>query len=250
MIDQLRSEWIKLRSTRLLYGLVAVHLGVTLLQVILIFVNAGRINTPSLGTTESFLRLIATSSYGQYVALLLGVLLMTTEHRHQTISGTYIAQPDRGVVLGAKAILGIVVGAAISLTGLVATAAVAVPWLTSFGLEIDVAHGRYAGAAAGTVGVAAVYALMGVGLGTLIPNATAAIGAAVGYALVVENLVVGLAFQRLLHWFPGGAATALVGARPLASGRVSPLQAASVLLAYGVAFVSLGLLAAKRRDIT
>lgn len=28
---------------------------------------------------------------------------------------------------------------------------------------------------------------------TLVPNATAAIGAAVGYALVVENLVVGLA---------------------------------------------------------
>lgn len=249
MLAQLRSESIKLRSTRLLLGLVGAHLVVTLLQVVLIVVNAGRINTPSLGTTESFLRFIAASAYGQYIALVVGVLLVASEHRHKTISATYIIQPARGVVIAAKAMLGAVAGAAVAVAGLTATAAIVVPWLSGMGVDIDVAHSRYAVAVAGTVAVAAVYGALGVGLGALIPNATAAIGAAVGYALVVENLVVGLAFPSLLRWFPGGAATALVGARPLASGPVAPVEAAAVLLAYAAAFLVLGFAVTARRDV-
>jgi ABC-2 type transport system permease protein len=249
MIAQLRSEWIKLRSTRLLYGLVGVHLAVTLLQVALIFVNAGRINTPSLGTTESFLRFVATSSYGSFVALILGILLVGNEHRHQTISATYITQPARGLVMAAKAVLGGVTGAFVSIIGLAGTAALALPLLMSKGVPIDVAHGRYLIAVAGTVLAAAVYGLLGVGLGALVKNTTAAIGAAVGYALIVENVLVSVAFPDLGRWLPGGAVNALVGATPMAAGSFSPVAAAAVLAAYGVAFLALGLVATTRRDV-
>lgn len=249
MLAQVHSEWIKLRSTRLLFGLVGAHLVVTLLQVVLIFVNAGRLNTPSLGTTESFLRFIAASSYGQYIALVLGVLLVAGEHHHKTISATYIIQPRRGVVVLAKAVLSAAAGAAVAGAGLAATAAVVIPWLRGLGVDIDVAHGRYAFAVAGTVAVGATYGVLGVGLGALVPNATAAIGAAVGYALVVENLVVGLTLPSVLRWFPGGAATALVGARPLAGGHVPAVEAAAVLLAYGAVFLVVGLAVTARRDV-
>jgi ABC-2 type transport system permease protein len=249
MIAQLRSEWIKLRSTRLLYGLVGIHLAVTLLQVALIFVNAGRINTPSLGTTESVLRFVATSSYGSYVALILGILLIGNEHRHHTISATYITQPARGVVLAAKALLGGTTGASVSAIGLAATAALAVPLLVAKGVPIDVAHSRYLLAVAGTLLAAAVYGLLGVGLGALVKNTTAAIGAAVGYALVVENVLVALAFPGLGPWLPGGAVNALVGTTPSAAGYSSPATAAVVLAVYGVFFLALGFVATTRRDV-
>jgi ABC-2 type transport system permease protein len=249
MIAQLRSEWIKLRSTRLLFGLVGVHLAVTLLQVGLIFVNAGRINTPSLGTTESFLRFVATSSYGSYVALILGILLVGNEHRHQTISATYITRPDRGVVLAAKALLGGTAGAVVSVIGLVGTAALAWPLLIAKGVPIDVAHSRYLIAVAGTIVAAGVYGLLGVGLGALVKNTTAAIGAAVGYALIVENVLVAVAFPGLGRWLPGGAVNALVGATPTAAGYSSPAIAAAVLAAYGVVVLALGFVATTRRDV-
>jgi ABC-2 type transport system permease protein len=249
MIAQLRSEWIKLRSTRLLYGLVGIHLAVTLLQVGLIFVNAGRINTPSLGTTESFLRFVATSSYGSYVALILGILLVGNEHRHQTISATYITQPARSVVLTAKAVLGGAAGASVSAIGLAATAGLALPLLIAKGVPIDVAHGRYLIAVAGTVMAAGVYGLLGVGLGALVKNTTAAIGAAVGYALIVENVLVAVAFPGLGRWLPGGAVNALVGAAPTAAGYSSPATAAAVLAVYGVAVLALGFVATARRDV-
>jgi ABC-2 type transport system permease protein len=249
MTAQLRAEWIKLRSTRLAYGLAAAHLAVTLLQVVLIFVNAGRLHTPSLGTTESVLRLLAASSYGSYIALVLGVLLVAGEHRHQTITATYITQPTRRVVLGAKALLAGASGAAIAAVGLTATAALAVGWLSLNGVGLDLGHGRFAVAVLGTIVVSAVYGLLGVGLGALLPNAAAAIGVVVGYGLVVENLVVGLALPTLLQWLPGGAATALIGARQLASGPVAPAQAAAVLLTYGAAFLALGFAANSRRNV-
>jgi ABC-2 type transport system permease protein len=249
MTAQLRSEWIKLRSTRLLYGLAGIHLAVSLLQVALIFVNAGRINTPSLGTTESFLRFVATSSYGSYVALILGILLVGNEHRHQTISATYITQPARAVVLTAKAVLGGAAGAAVSAIGLAATAALVVPLLTAKGVPIDVAHGRYLMAVAGTVLAAGVYGLLGVGLGALVKNTTAALGAAVGYALIVENVLVAVAFPGLGPWLPGGAVNALVGATPTAAGYSSPAIAAAVLAVYGVVVLALGFVATTRRDV-
>jgi ABC-2 type transport system permease protein len=249
MIAQLRSEWIKLRSTRLLYGLVGIHLAVTLLQVGLIFVNAGRINTPSLGTTESFLRFVATSSYGSYVALILGILLVGNEHRHNTISATYITQPARGIVLAAKAILGGATGAGVSAIGLAGTAALALPLLIAKAVPIDVAHSRYLIAVVGTVLAAAVYGLLGVALGALVKNTTAAIGAAVGYALVVENILVAVAFPNLGRWLPGGAVDSLVGATPTASGHASPAIAAAVLAVYGVVLLALGFVATTRRDV-
>jgi ABC-2 type transport system permease protein len=249
MIAQLRSEWIKLRSTRLLYGLAGIHLAVSLLQVALIFVNAGRINTPSLGTTESFLRFVATSSYGSYVALILGILLVGNEHRHQTISATYITQPARAVVLTAKAVLGGAAGAAVSAIGLAATAALVVPLLIAKGVPIDVTHGRYLMAVAGTVLAAGVYGLLGVGLGALVKNTTAALGAAVGYALIVENVLVAVAFPGLGPWLPGGAVNALVGATPTAAGYSSPAIAAAVLAVYGVVVLALGFVATTRRDV-
>lgn len=249
MTRQLRAEWVKLRSVRLLHGLVAAHVVVTLLQVVLVFVNAGRITTPSLGTTASFLRLVGASSYGQYLALVLGVLVVAGEHRHGTITATYLVRPARGVALGAKTLLAAAGGAGMAAVGLWATAAVAVPWLHALGVEVDVAHGRYAVAVAGTVVVAALYGVLGAGLAGLVPNATGVIGAALAYGIVVENLLVTLAFPRLLPWVPGGAATALVGVRVMPGPPVPAWFSASVLAAWVAVVLAGGWAATARRDV-
>lgn len=249
MKHQMRAEWIKLRSTRVLSGLLAVHVAVTLLQLSLLFVNAGRLHTPSLGTTESVLRMIASSSYGAYVALVLGLLLVATEFRHKTISGTYLVQPHRAKVLGAKAVLGAASGAGIALAGLLATALVSFAWLGLNEVPLDLLHSRYLMALIGTVAVGAVYGAMGVGLGAIVPNSTAAIAGVVGYGIVVENLVIGLAFSDLLRWLPGGAATAIVGVKSLPGAQIGWLAAGGVLAAYALAVTALGFLATTRRDV-
>jgi len=249
MIAQLRSEWIKLRSTRLFASLLVAHVLLIVLQIALNIAESGSIDTPSLGTTDSYMDLLSSPSYGMYLALMIGVVVVTNEHRHKTVASLYINQPVRAVVLGAKAVLGTGVGAGIAALGLLVTAAVALPWLALLGIDLDLAHGRYALIVGGSVLVMAVYGLIGVGLAAVLPQAPAAIGAAVGYSLIIESLLVGNIVPHLLRWLPGGAVRVLYGVQTHPGGPVAPAEAALVLVAYGAAFVAFGLYATSRRDV-
>jgi len=93
VIALLRSELLKLRSTRTALGMGIAAALVTVLPAVLLvaFLPKGTI-----GGDEARTILTAGSSLVAYIVLVFGILGMTGEYRHGTITYTYLATPRRG----------------------------------------------------------------------------------------------------------------------------------------------------------
>ena len=100
----------------------------------------------------------------------------------------------------------------------------------------------------GAMAATALYAMVGVGLGSLIRNQTAAVVVALVWVMVVEGLLVSF-LPEVGRWLPGGAVAALTGVTT-ENGGLLPMWAGALLFAaYGLAFAAAGTRFVMRRDI-
>ena len=58
-----------------------------------------------------------------------GILLVTNEYRHGTVMTTFLAEPRRERVLGAKLVVALLTGAGFGLVAMAVSTLVAAPWL-------------------------------------------------------------------------------------------------------------------------
>lgn len=137
MSRALRAEVLKLRSTRLLVGLSAGALALVLLGVALTLGFEGQQGTPELTGEEGVRSVLSQVGGGWIFTLILGVLGMTGELRHGTLTPTFLATPRRGRVLAAK--LAVYAGVGVVVTALCALAVLAVglPWLAAKDISVD-----------------------------------------------------------------------------------------------------------------
>ena len=212
---------------------------------------------------------------------MLGVLIITGESRHKTVTPTFLAEPRRGRVVAAKLGIafggGIVLGALTMLAGLVVglvLVAVKVhsclsPAGVSQGMSQALCssqHGIYFVAnthdlwhdwsriAPGVILGTVLFAIYGLGLGALLKNQVVAIVVGLGFTLVVETIV-GAIWPSIGEYLPGQAATALEdAARTSFRGSNTLLLpwwgGASASLVYGVALTFVGTFTTLRSDIT
>src|SRR5918994_217474 len=61
------------------------------------------------------------TAVGYVFPLLIGTLMVTTEFRHKTLSPTFLATPQRGLVLSGKVLVGVVLGVLFGVVGLVSS---------------------------------------------------------------------------------------------------------------------------------
>ena len=146
------------------------------------------------------------------IALLLGVLAMTGEYRHQTITTTFLSTPRRRDVVIAKLGAQLLTGALIGASSVLASAAVALPWLRAEGIPTELDN-RTLSVAAGVIASAALYGTLGVSIGALIRNQTAAFAAILVWLLAIEGAI-GQMFhdEEFVRWLPVSAARDIVGA--------------------------------------
>lgn len=242
------AEFLKLRTTRLVYGLLAATLALAVAGTLGTVAISGEMEqTFSLDTAEGVRNVFSNAGAGSIFVLVLGILGMTSEFRHNTVTETFLVTPTRGQVVTAKLVTFAVVGLIFALLAAAATVAVALAALASKG--IDVAVGDYAGVLAGVVAITVAYGLLGVAVGSLIRNSTAAVIVALAWSFVVEGLLVGLV-PEIGRWLPGGAAAAVSGQSVPGSELLAPAVAVLVLAAYVVAFSAAGTRFVIRRDIT
>jgi ABC-2 type transport system permease protein len=248
MIRLIRAEFTKLRTTRVVYGMAAAMAAFALLTVLGGVAVAGQQGSPAL-SAESLPMLVAgpvTLLSG--AALLLGILGMAGEFRHQTVTQTFLVTPDRGRVVAAKLVAYPLAGIALALVTLAFTAAVAAGWLAAKGItpSLDAPYGRMVGVA--LLG-AALCGLVGVGIAALVRNQVAALVGTVVWVLIVEGLLMSLVNAPSLgKWLPSAAAAAAITSP--GGAHLSRLAGTLLLAGYALAFALAGTRLVVRRDIT
>jgi ABC-type transport system involved in multi-copper enzyme maturation permease subunit len=272
MIPAIRAEFLKLTTTRLWWILGLILIGYVAFTAALIAGLFGALgdqlaaqpDAPQL-PPESLPPIVysSTTAVGYVFPLILGTLAVTSEVRYQTLTPTFLAVPRRGRVLAAKLVVLAVTGAISGGLGLVASMGAGAPILAATGNDPGIGDPNTWLLAGRVILAMALWAVIGVGVGSLIQNQIAAIIVVLAFTQFVEPL---LRFgTSIWEWtahvgkfLPGAASDALVGSSIFTSlgtgtSQVQSLdwwQGGLVLLGYAATAAVGGYLTAWRRDIT
>src|SRR5215213_8080825 len=199
-----RSEWIKTRSLRSnpsILGLTVV-VGLLLSLILAIFVKDDpNKHVPfTVGDTFIFSTWLTT-----VLAIVMGILLFTSELQHGTLANTLTAQPARWVTVAAKTAIAAGFGLAMGVVGMAAGFTGAVVG----GLDMGDTSGMPATALWGLI-LTSLAAVFGLGAGMIIRHSSAAISAALVWTLVVENLLRGFTSPKVSRYLPFSTANGLL----------------------------------------
>lgn len=262
----LRVEMRKLLTTRLWWILL---LGLTGYMAFLAAVLAFAFTAPEAmgGGTGGFPvdpGTVATSIYtlpastGYVFPLVVGALAVTGEFRYQTITTTFLAQPHRGVVLAAKMGSSLLVGLVLGAVATVVTAGVGAAVLSAMGEDARLGDPAIHRTLALTTVTMGIWALVGVGFGSVLTNQIASIIVVLGFTQFVEPIIRLLlatneAAAPASRFLPGAAGEALAGGGLFGGMTLAaPLtwwQGGLVLVAYAAAFAVIGRYTTLKRDI-
>jgi ABC-2 type transport system permease protein len=243
MTRLLTAEIFKLRTTRTFYGLVGGSLVLVLTIVILVtaLVNFSANDRP---LTD----MMGFAGFVQVFALMLGILSITTEFRHGTITPSLLVVPDRIRLVLAKLGASVVVGLAL---GLVATVLVALIVKGIGGLrDLDTSGDVLPLIVGGTIATG-LYAALGVGIGAVMRNQVGAIIGSLVYLFVLENLlqIIPGVDDVLGKYGIGAVGSGLSGSNE-PSDLLNQLPAGLLFAGYCAVFIVAGILLMRERDIT
>jgi hypothetical protein len=237
-----RSEFLKLRTTRTVLWLTLALVALTGLAAAaaVAVTEAFEIADPDWQTDLSG---AAISALG--FALLFGILVMTGEFRHGTITPTALVTPRRERLLFAKALAAMLGGALLVLLAAAVTYAIAVPWLAAREIPIRLFDAEPLERVGLLVVVGALCGAMGVGLGAIVRSQIATIVGAAVWLFVLEALI-GALVDEVAPYLPAAA----LGAIALDFDELSRAGGLAVSLGYAVGLCALGAALLVRRDLT
>jgi ABC-2 type transport system permease protein len=249
-----RSELRKLLTTQVWFWLLVGALGFTAVSVIGQVLTAGAAGNPSpgLGTPEGQRNLFGLSAGASVFVVLLGIIGMTAEYRHLTVTPTYLVTPRRERVVAAKLITYALLGLAYSVLCALLLIAMALPWLAAKHVPVSLTANRIPLVLLAAILVVAIFGIVGVGVGALVRNQVAAVVLTLAFLNVVEPLVAAIPWVRdhVYKFLPGGAGAALTQATQPNATLLAPWQGGLLLVGYGIGFAVLGALTTIRRDVT
>jgi ABC-2 type transport system permease protein len=248
MIAQLRSELFKQRTTRTARVLLASMVGVTLLVVCL---HVFTLKTADLSQAANQPKVFGWgTSIGALFAALAGAIGITAEFRHGTIRPTLLANPDRTRVIIAKAAAAAIAGLAIGLLAAGLVAAVGSAGLALRDIPVTLNAGDFAQMIAGGATGAALWAMLGTGLGAILRGQVGAVVGLCVWLLLIENILIGNV-PSAGKYAPGASDGALAGLMPNAGTvtLLAPIVGGLLLIAYATITAVAGLVAIERRDI-
>ena len=258
----LAAEWRKLTSTALWWVLalgMAAYLAFVGAAMAFSLTVAPEGQAPPLGGLDAALTVYGVlNAVGYVFPLVVGTLLVTTEVRHRTLTQTLLAEPRRGVVLGAKLVLAAGIGLLYGVAGVVGLVAAGAPVLSAVGDGAFLDDPEVVRALLLGVLVTGLWAVLGTGFGAVVPHQVAAVVAILAFTQFVEpiaRLALGAVdgLSVVSAYLPGAAADAVVGASLFSQmGDVDLLPAwggALVLLGYAAALTLAGRLTTFARDV-
>ena len=221
--------------------------------------QAAQARTPAGVAAISASMMTSGQRIGVIFALLLGVLIITSEFANQTAAVTFVTVPDRATVIRAKLAAAACCGALFWLVGTV-IAAVATP-LFLYSQHVSTSPAGWIVVRSVLLNLLAFVAwgVFGLGLGAVLRNQMASVIAAIAvYAGSFGAEGVFTALYNLFHqgWLLGAPviAPALASAVMIMSGQAFPDAPAGwvggvIMIGYTAALVAGGIALTKRRDV-
>lgn len=158
--------------------------------------HSGRLTVAPLNTAHGLAEVVSTPDYAIIFALVFGLIVVTGEFRHATITSTYLAFPNRVRVLVAKLIASGTVGAVFGLAASIITTAIGLGFVVAHHHSVAVGVGTLLRYAAGDVIACALFAALGVAVGSLIRNQLLTIIVALVWSLLIEGVLYGLSSSK------------------------------------------------------
>ena len=241
------AEVFKLRTTRTFYGLVLGALGLVLLIVILASATANK--------SDITLRdVIGISGFAQVFALLLGIIAVTSEFRHGTVTPSLLVVPDRVRLTLAKLGAALIVGLALGIVATGLSALIGSVILNARDIPNPLSGSDVTKMVIGGTIATALYAALGVGVGAVVRNQVGAVVGSLIYLFVLENLLTIAKPLRdpVAKYGFGGVGNGLTGTGdPTADHPPLDQVPAGLLLAlYCAIFLIIGIVLMRKRDIT
>ncbi|HTW13035.1 MAG TPA: hypothetical protein VME01_09840 [Solirubrobacteraceae bacterium] len=247
MTRLVNSELLKLRTTRTFIALIGS--GLALILVISVpAAAAGHLQT----TAAPGRALLAVANLAQLFALVIGVIGVTTEYRHGTITPSLLIVPRRTRLMAAKLAAQMLAGLTLGAVCWTACAVLVAVILSGRGIATGFTTADWIRAVAGGAIGTMLFAVVGLGVGAIIRNQAGAIVAVLAWVFVIENL---------LSIIPGGFGTAirkygLTGVSDSLSKtapqahRIDQVPAGLLLLGYALVLVIIGTMVVRRSDVS
>ena len=239
------AEWLKLRTTRFLWGAVpAVVLlsAVAVAGLVLSSEVAGvALLEPTEGVRNAALHLTST---GAVLVMVLGIIISAGEYRTQTATDTFLTTPRRSRVVAAKLAIGAILGLGLGAISTAVGLPVAYLWFEAEEAAFPAGDQEVWLILGGVVLYASLFAILGVAFGSLVRNQVVAIVSALTFVLLLEQLIT-QAGASIAEWLPGNAGAAVVRTP---GDFLDPGAGAALLLAYALAIALAGTVVVARRD--
>jgi hypothetical protein len=216
------AELMRLRSVRSTVPILVGVLGLAVLTALLnLSASPGQFGD-DLGGASMLILLVVASAAATVVAY---------EFKRGGTALTYLAEPRRERVLGARMATYAAAGGAFAAVATAGCCLAGMAWADHKGLDVGLTAGDVIGRTAGGAAAGAIFAVAGVLIATAVRNPTAA-GQVIVLAFIVESFLPG---HDLPRYLPFGAAQGLAGA----PDQLAPLPALAVLAAYlGVLYLA------------
>ncbi|HEU5269814.1 MAG TPA: hypothetical protein VFU36_07810 [Jatrophihabitans sp.] len=256
MWNLIRSEIRKTRSTQVWLWMILPAVALTALSTIGQTYDSVH-NHELTGEPIRYYDIFTTSTGGSVALLVLGILGLTTEFRHKTITPTLLAIPKRWTLLGGKAISYVLFSLFYAVVCLAVNFAIAIIWLQAKSIPVSFGHGVPGGIIKAFLALV-LTAVFGLGLGALVRNQAAAMVIGIFYFAIINGLLSAIPWVRhwIYPWTPGGAVDAFVS-----SGRhpnnlpddvhlLTPLAGGLLFFAWTLALLAAGGYFSLNRDIS
>ena len=244
MISQIRAELLKIRSTRTTAGLLLGLIGLVLLFSLL----TGFLTSASLlSVKENQLSLVGDGTIAGVFSALAGIMLVSSEYRFGTIRTTFLFNPNRDRVFGSKILAGAIAGFVFGVIAEGLVLLVGTIILSARSIPFALSGGDLALLLVGTLIGSALWGVIGVGLGAIIPNQVGAVIILLAWSFVAENIIFGL-LPSVGRYLPVHAQDAMIGLTTTHLLGVGP--GAAVLVAWTVVLGAAGLFLLLRRDVS
>ena len=250
MITAISTELFKLRTIRAPW---AVGVAVVALAAAALAANAALLGDPGQPALvpETLRDLVrAPGRLAGGAALLLGLMLTTTEYRHRSVLTTRLAQPSvpKPVLskIVAAALAGAVLAAAVEAIMLAGGAAL----LASRDTAVQPLRHDIPAVVAAVLVVAALHAVAGAGIGELLRNPALAIGVVLGWVFIAEGVVPAVLREPDAgRWLPGGAVrSALLTGLPHDPAVLPAATGLALVAAYALGLALAGFARARLTD--